>query len=167
MLDARATRRLTRTRHKNSGQVAITFALTFALFLFGLLLSVIDLAALYSQQSQIAKAAQDGAVAGSAAVALAHFRTTGQVCLYGAAGCPVVAPATGPATTTCHDAALADYPSGTPTCALKNAYTITATVSRTINLPLRIGSFGSVTVRAAYTAFAQCGTITTGTAGGC
>ncbi len=151
-----------RGRQASGGQIMMAFAIMFGLFMFGLIAAVIDLATLYGAQSQLAKAAQDGAVAGAANVNVAQFRLTGTVALNSSTGYGPGAPSSAFGAGPCSNAVYKDL-IGTPGvsvhCLTGPAYKVTVTVTRTVSLPIRLG-LGTVTVQTSYVAIAQCGTTT-------
>lgn len=155
-----------RRRGRNrGGQVIVMFAIAFALFTFGLIVMVANLATIYSRQADAARAAQDGAQAGSADVDLKTFLTGSPVvCTAGSCHGPLRLNSPG-AKNLCLSTVASELNgvTYTPACTLVDCNPagdcqgIQATVK--ITVPYTLG-FGSVTVTQTYTAAAQPGTIT-------
>jgi hypothetical protein len=68
--------RRARRRTRDCGQIVITFALSLALFLFGVIAMVMDLSVMYAARATALQAAQDAAVAGASDVDTGAFLTS-------------------------------------------------------------------------------------------
>ena len=147
---------LSRRRRGDRGQVIITVAIAFSLFVLGCIALVGNLATIYGADALATSAAQDAAIAGSADIDLPAFLSGnphGPIKLITGKGCP------DDAKCVCEAVAGAELGSvGSATCTV-NGQEITAKVTIDVPLPVPIVS-GSVTVTRTYQAAAVAGTTT-------
>jgi len=128
----------------------VTFALTFTLFLMGLIALVADVSTMFGASANVNQAAQAGAYAAATDVNYPAFRASGVVQLM----------TDGSVVTICNaavKAAMGTSGFSPPVCTVAPIYEVTVTVTSAVVLPLNIG-FGAPTVSATYSAFAQSGT---------
>jgi Flp pilus assembly protein TadG len=139
-----------RHRARAGGQIIVTFALTFTLFLVGLIALVADVSTMFGASANVNQAAQAGAYAAAADIDYPTFRATGVVQLM----------TDGSVETICNaaiKAAMGTAAYNPPACTVAPIYEVTVTVTSAVALPLNIG-FAAPTVSATYSAFAQSGT---------
>ena len=178
MMNLTHARRAQRCRRhgQGNGQVVITFALTFALFLFGLILTVVDLSVLYSARAAALQSAQDAAVAGASNVDVPAFLSSGsansavqllapaaeQDCLNVAQKEDALTPyySSGGPGPSCNSAGNNAGVTSSTSCTSANNWEIAADVQIQIQLPVPFPGVANPTVGSCYFAAAQSGTDT-------